>query len=163
MVNHKCTFQMEQLFFRFIEKTFHFDKKKNSTPLCLFYVIQFNMSVCYFFLLFSLPVLSVVMECWLFIFVSFSTVFISFQNFCSSFCLDIGSAVMIANIQQWKLHYVNPCANVSVWIWVEITNKTMIRLSLNVLGNWFTTTFCRLFFVICNRWENIIKGETMAQ
>lgn len=163
MVNHKCTFQMEQLFFRFIEKTFHFDKKKRIRLRCAFFMWYSSIWVCAIFLLFSSPVLSVLMECWLFIFVSFSTVFISFQNFCSSFCLDIGSAVMIANIQQWKLHYVNPCANVSAWIWVEITNKTMIRLSLNVLGNWFTATFCRLFFVICNRWENIIKGETMAQ
>lgn len=163
MVNHKCTFQMEQLFFRFIEKTFHFDKKKEFDSVVPFLCDTVQYECVLFFLLFSSLVLSVLMECWLFIFVSFSTVFISFQNFCSSFCLDIGSAVMIANIQQWKLHYVNPCANVSVWIWVEITNKTMIRLSLNVLGNWFTTTFCRLFFVICNRWENIIKGETMAQ
>lgn len=46
-----------------------------------------------------------------------------------------------------KLHYRNLCASATMRLSIEIASKTMIRLGLNVLGNWFTTTFCRLFLL----------------
>lgn len=86
-----------------------------------------------------------------------------FQVVGLSFCLYITwlrCVAMIANIQQWNC-ITGIRARAQPWDWaLRFASKTMIRLGLNVLGNWFTTTFCRFFFcLVYSRGKKVARKE----